>query len=128
MSSTKPKSKGISTAARKAKGRNGQQEIRDLLLERFPELEGDDLRSTAMGQSGVDLLLSPKAKKLLPISPEVKRRKTFAAQYDQIAQAERGDGLEPVVFFRGDRKPWLVILPVEVYLDLLRKRADSESL
>ena len=31
----------------KAKGRLGQQEVRDKLLESFPDLEPDDIKSTA---------------------------------------------------------------------------------
>ena len=48
----------------KAKGRLGQQEVRDKILKTFPELEPDDVRSTAMGQSGEDIQLSPRARKL----------------------------------------------------------------
>jgi hypothetical protein len=66
----------------KAKGRLGQQEIRDTILKTFPELEPDDVRSTAMGQSGEDIQLSPKARQLLPLSIEVKRRKGLATVYD----------------------------------------------
>ena len=37
------------TRAAKAKGRGGQQEVRDRLLETFPEFEPDDIKSTTMG-------------------------------------------------------------------------------
>ena len=60
----------------KQKGRLGQQEIRDALLEAFPELEPDDVKSTVMGDTGADIQLSPAARKLIPISIEVKRRKS----------------------------------------------------
>ena len=43
----------------KAKGRLGQQEVRDKLLETFPDLEPDDIKSTVMGDSGEDIQLSP---------------------------------------------------------------------
>jgi hypothetical protein len=42
------KRKGISVASAKGKGRTGQQEVRDMLLNLFPELEADDIRSTAI--------------------------------------------------------------------------------
>jgi len=48
--------------AAKAKGRLGQQEIRDRLLETFPEFEPDDIKSTTMGDTGCDVQLSPAAK------------------------------------------------------------------
>ena len=62
--------------AAKAKGRTGQNEIRDKLLEVFPEFEEDDIKSTTMGDTGEDIQLSPAARKKLPITIEVKRRKS----------------------------------------------------
>ena len=40
------------TSAAKAKGRTGQQEVRDKLLETFSEFEPDDIKSTTMGDTG----------------------------------------------------------------------------
>ena len=62
--------------AAKAKGRTGQNEIRDKLLETFPEFEEDDIKSTTMGDTGEDIQLSPAARKRMPITIEVKRRKS----------------------------------------------------
>lgn len=104
----------------KAKGRLGQQAIRDKLLEAFPQLEKDDIRSTAMGQSGEDLQLSPAARKLIPISAEVKRRKSFKTVYDFLNQAKQDGSYEPVVFFRADRQDWLVFCNLDHYIDLLK--------
>lgn len=105
----------------KAKGRLGQQEVRDAILKVFPELEKDDVRSTAMGQSGEDLQLSPAARKLLPISAEVKRRKSLKTIYDFVEQAKQEGKYEPVVFMRADYQNWLVVINMDHYLDLLRK-------
>ena len=63
------------TSAAKAKGRTGQQEVRDKLLETFSEFEPDDIKSTTMGDTGEDIQLSPAARKKIPLSIEVKRRK-----------------------------------------------------
>jgi hypothetical protein len=52
----------------KAKGRRFQQEVRDALLSNFPFLEPDDIRSTSMGASGEDILLSPAARRVYPYS------------------------------------------------------------
>ena len=105
----------------KAKGRLGQQEIRDKILKTFPQLEPDDVRSTAMGRSGEDIQLSPKARKVLPLSIEVKRRKNLATVYDWMDQAKQDGQYEPVVFFRGDRKEWVVMVGLEHYMDLVKK-------
>lgn len=110
-----------SARAAKAKGRTGQQEIRDKLYDLFPELEDGDIKSAIMGEGGADIQLSPAAHKLIPISIEVKRRKSgMKTQYDWLQQARSHTNDPPVVFFRADRSEWLVITPVDHYLELLR--------
>ena len=105
----------------KQKGRLGQQEIRDALLEAFPELEPDDVKSTVMGDTGADIQLSPAARKRIPLSIEVKRRKgELKTVYGFIEQASRHSAEEPVVFFRSDRKPWVVMIGIDHYMELLR--------
>jgi|TARA_B110000211_G_C13982351_1_gene510025 hypothetical protein len=109
------------TRQAKQKGRLGQQEIRDKLLETFPEFEPDDIKSTIMGDSGEDIQLSPAARKKIPLSIEVKRRKAeLKTVYGFIEQATRHSNHEPVVFFRSDRKPWVVMVGLEHYMELLR--------
>lgn len=109
------------TRRAKQKGRLGQQEVRDRLLETFPEFEPDDIRSTIMGDSGEDIQLSPAARKKLPLSIEVKRRKSeLKTVYGFIEQASKHTPHEPVVFFRSDRKPWVVMVGLDHYIDLLR--------
>ena len=109
------------TRQAKQKGRLGQQEIRDKLLETFPDLEPDDIKSTIMGDSGADIQLSPAARKKIPLSIEVKRRKSeLKTVYSFIEQATKHSGEEPVVFFRSDRKPWVVMIGLEHYMELLK--------
>ena len=109
------------TRATKAKGRGGQQEVRDKLLETFPEFEPDDIKSTTMGDTGEDIQLSPLARKTLPISIEVKRRKSgMKTAYDYIDQAGNHGKGEPVVFYRSDRQPWIVMVGMDHYMELLR--------
>jgi hypothetical protein len=77
------------TRAAKAKGRGGQNEIRDKLLETFPEFEPDDIKSTTMGDTGEDIQLSPAARKKIPITIEVKRRKSgMKMAYDYIEPSQ----------------------------------------
>lgn len=110
-----------SAKSSKAKGRTGQQEIRNKILETFEGLQEGDVLSTTMGESGEDIKLSPVARKLLPISIEVKRRKNgMKAQYEWIEQARSHQPYPPVVFFRADRKPWLVIVELEHYMELVK--------
>jgi len=109
------------TRAAKQKGRLGQQEIRDKILETFPDLEPDDVKSTTMGDGGEDIQLSPAARRKIPVTIEVKRRKSgMKMQYDWYDQAKRHGKGEPVLFFRADRKEWLVVIGIEHYMELLK--------
>jgi len=110
----------------KAKGRLGQQEVRDKLLETFPDLEPDDIKSTVMGDSGEDIQLSPAARKIIPLTIEVKRRKNnLKTVYDYMEQASNHAKGEPVVFYRSDRKPWVIMVGMEHYMKLLKVWADE---
>jgi len=110
------------TRAAKAKGRGGQNEIRDKLLQTFPEFEPDDIKSTTMGDTGEDIRLSPAARKKIPITIEVKRRKSgMKMAYDYIEQASKHGKGEPVVFFRADRKDWITMISIDHYMELLRR-------
>ena len=112
----------------KQKGRLGQNEIRDKLLETFPELEPDDIKGCVMGDTGEDIQLSPAARKMLPLSIEVKRRKTgLQTAYNYMEQASSHSKGEPVVCYRADRKPWLVMVGLDHYAQLLRSWNDNKS-
>ena len=114
--------------AAKQKGRLGQNEIRDKLLETFPELEPDDIKGCVMGDTGEDIQLSPAARKMLPLSIEVKRRKTgLQTAYNYMEQASSHNKGEPVVCYRSDRKPWLVMIGLDHYAQLLRSWNDNKS-
>lgn len=110
------------TSSAKAKGRKGQQEIRDKFLKAFPELHPDDIKSQIMGVNGEDIVLSPRAREVLPISTEVKRRRDFKTLYDFMAQAVQDGQYEPIVFLRGDRQEWLALCKADYLVELLKCR------
>lgn len=101
----------------KAKGRKLQQWVRDLLLEIFPVLEPDDIKSTGMGQSGEDVQLSPAARKLIPYSIECKNRTTISvyAWYKQ-SKANTPTGSEPILIIKQNRDRPLVVVDAEYFL------------
>lgn len=108
-------------ASAKAKGRRFQQWVRDKMLELAPWLEPDDVRSTSMGASGEDILLSPAAREVFPISMECKCQERLNVwksmeQAAEHAQAQEGD-YTPVLFFTRNRTPEYAVLPAA---DLLR--------
>lgn len=117
---------GLRPASAKNKGRLGQQGVRDAILNVFPELEPDDVRSTGMGQTGEDLQLSPAARKLLPIQIEVKNKATSQIHtfYDQ---AKTHGNYEPIVIVKRDRSIYLATMSLDYFLELLREKNNKST-
>ena len=105
----------------KAKGRNLQKWVRDLLLESFPQLEEDDVRSTSMGAGGEDLQLSPAARKLFGFSIECKNQERLNV-WDAYDQASANSGKhEPLLVMKKNRKKPLVVLDAETFVQIIKK-------
>ncbi len=66
----------MKTSSAKSKGRILQQWIRDMISIIF-KLEEGDIESRPMGSGGVDLMMSPKARRCFPFSIESKNTKKF---------------------------------------------------
>jgi len=62
----------IKTSSAKQKGRKFQQEAAKLITEKF-QLEEGDVVSRPMGSGGVDLMMSPAARRAFPVSVECKK-------------------------------------------------------
>lgn len=107
-------------ASNKAKGRNGQKEVQQLILKHFPELEHDDCRSNPMGSDGEDILMSPACRRLLPWNIEVKRKKKIGC-VRYMEQAGEHGGHEPVAIFREDRGEWYACITADYLFKLVRK-------
>ncbi len=108
----------IKTSSAKAKGRKLQQTVRDAILEAYPALEPDDVRSCAMGSAGEDLQLSPAASRAFPYSVECKARAGIALVYDAIAQAKTHNDRTPIAVIKADRKRPLVVVDLDDFLRL----------
>lgn len=62
----------MKTKSAKAKGKRLQNRVRDLLVEKYSKvLEEGDFKSTTMGESGIDIQLSPAARKKFPMGSRV---------------------------------------------------------
>ena len=94
--------------------------IRDILLKEFPSLEKDDIRSTAMGQGGEDIQLSPAARKLIPYQIECKS-KARSQIHTYYEQAASHGTYEPLVIVKMDRDIPLVTMSLDHFLTLLKK-------
>lgn len=104
----------MKTASAKAKGRELQKFVRDLILSLSSDLTEDDVRSTAMGQGGEDVQLSSAARLQYPFSIECKSRASFAF-YKDYEQAKRNAPKDttPILVCKGNYKKPVVIVDAE---------------
>jgi len=114
------KSTGIRPQSAKAKGRKLQQAVRDSILDSFPTLEADDVRSTSMGAGGADVQLSPAARKLFPYSVECKNLAKIAVfNYYEQSRTNAGN-YEPLVVIKQNRSKPLAVVDLDHFMNLVR--------
>lgn len=93
--------KRISVRAAKSKGRKLQNFVRDILRDVFRDkLEPEDIESRQMGGAGVDIILTPASKKLIPFDIECKNQQRFNLN-EAVKQANDNskEGRVPLVIF-----------------------------
>lgn len=107
-------------ASAKNKGRILQQLLCKTLVDKFEELESDDITSRSMGANGSDVLLSPLAKKLIPFDFECKNLASFAG-YNYLGQAESntGKGRKPCAVVKANHKKPVVVIYLDDFMELL---------
>ena len=104
----------------KNKGKRLQNNVRDLLLETFNQLEPDDIKSAIMGESGEDIKLSPAARKLIPFSFECKNQEALNI-WSSLEQAETNAGdHDPVLIFKRNRTKTYAVIEIEKFIELIR--------
>ena len=112
----------MKTRSAKNKGKRLQNDVRDLILETFKELEPDDVRSTTMGDSGEDILLSPAARKLFPFAVECKNQERLNI-WDSLSQAEWNAGTHiPILVCKRHRSKTYVAMNIDYLMDLLNDK------
>ena len=92
------------------------------ILAAFPQLHSDDVRSTSMGVSGEDILLSKAARNVFPYSVECKSLAKVAA-YKHLDQSVKNcpEGSEPLVVIKADRCSPIVIIDAEYFFSIIRR-------
>tara|TARA_R110002020_G_scaffold267349_1_gene482475 strand:- start:39 stop:395 length:357 start_codon:yes stop_codon:yes gene_type:complete len=111
-----------STRSRKAKGRALQNFVVSKLLEYAPALEQDDIKGAIMGETGMDIKLSPAAYKRYPLKIECKNQEKFKGIYSIYSQAEEHKGKgEPLVILKMNRKKPLVMMDLDFFLDIYKR-------
>ena len=110
----------IKPSSSKAKGRRAQQAIRDAILDAFPQLEPDDVKSTSMGAPGEDVQLSSAARKLFPyqVESKAKAKSQLHTYYDQ---AKTHGKHIPLVVVKMDRKETLACVELSHFMELVKR-------
>ena len=103
----------------KNKGRLLQKKVRDGILEAFPTLEPDDVKSTSMGAGGEDVMLSPAARKLFPYQIECKS-KAQSQLHTYYEQAKTHGKHQPLVVVKKDRAETLAVVEWSHFLELIK--------
>lgn len=114
------KTKKISVASAKAKGRRLQQWVRDWLRENLKGVEDDDIQSVPGGVNGPDISLSPLARRVFSWTVECKSRGATISAYGPLEQAESNllDNTKPVAILKQDRKEPIAVLYAKDFLEM----------
>ena len=99
--------------------------MRDQILQRFPTLSIDDVRSTSMGAGGEDVQLSSAARELVSYTIECKNRKAIAV-FKDYEQACTHGLVEPLVILKQNQSKPLALVDAAHFLDLLQKIKDLQ--
>lgn len=113
--------------SRKSKGRALQNFVRDRIIELF-QFHPDDVQVAIMGESGVDIKLSPLARALFPFSPECKNQEKISV-WEAIKQAESNakPDTAPIVVFKRNRSRPYVIIDFDKFMDMAKVTAGREN-
>lgn len=112
-----------SPRARKTKGYAFQKHIAEIIRTKF-NLEERDIVSTPSSVSGVDLLLSNRAKEVFPFSVEAKRQEnTNIWKWIEQAEQNRGEGI-PLVIFKKNHSDISCCLKFDDLLNLIGRNND----
>ena len=115
--------------SRKQKGKAFQNRVRDDLVDRLG-IDPGDILSTAMGQSGCDLYLSPAARARFPFGVECKAQERIALPewWEQCTRNAAAEGLTPLLVLKQSRREALAVLRWTDLLALLRHDHRWENL
>ena len=119
----------MKTSSAKQKGRTLQNEIVDALRIKYvslitanndTKLVDEDIKPAIMGMSGVDILLSPAAKKMIPYDIEAKNHQNIAI-WQALKQCEANSkepGRIPLLVFRRNHSKTYAVIELDHLLRL----------
>ena len=115
----------------KDKGEQFQQEVADRLCQVRKGFTSQDVQSCRMSTHGEDIILSPRARAVLPITVECKAQKrhsacaTWKQAHRQAKELCLSVQPEPVAFIKVDGEVPLVVMRAEYALALLAAAPDG---
>jgi hypothetical protein len=107
-------------ASRKNKARTLQKFVRDLILAHYI-LEPDDVLSTGMGQSGVDIKLSPLARKHFNFDVEAKNDENKSIWHCWQCTTDNEKKGKPLLFMKKNFKEALAIMRATDFMKILEE-------
>lgn len=112
----------MNTASAKAKGRNLQKWVRDLMRSLSSYLSPGDIESRPMGSQGTDIILSPAALKEWPLSIECKNQERVNV-FKSWGQCRSNviEGTIPVLVIKKNREKPIVIIDAETFFHLVHE-------
>ena len=115
----------------KDKGEQFQQEVADRLCQVRQGFTSEDVQSCRMSTHGEDIILSPDARAVLPITEECKAQKrhsacaTWKQAHRQAKKLCLSVQPEPAAFIKADGQVPLVVMRAEYALALLAAAPDG---
>lgn len=110
-------------SSRKAKGRTLQNFVHNNILLNFPTLEDGDVKKAIMGESGIDIKLSPHARRIFPYGIECKNTEKINI-WSAINQCEDNaikEKLTPLLVIKRNRTDPHVVLKWDDFIKLVKK-------
>jgi hypothetical protein len=107
------------TSSCKAKGRNLQNTIRQMLIDKYDMADPEEIKCAVMGESGVDIQIVGTTKKIIPFDIEAKNQEKLNI-WDSLKQAEHNstDTRIPLLVFKRNRSKIYACLLFEDLLDI----------
>ena len=102
----------------KAKGRNFQNKVREMIMDKLG-INEHDIKTAVMGESGMDIILSKAGRDTFPYAVECKKveRINIWQCYEQAC--ENSDDLTPLLVFSKNHSKVMVCFEFKDLLDLI---------
>jgi hypothetical protein len=120
------KTRRITHASAKARGRKFQRDVADQLRSRF-QIPEEDLWPAVGSENGEDIKMGSSARRILPISVECKCVESLNI-WEALKQAEvNAKAYEPVVAFKRNHSKVYAAIEFDFFLELLECHAKQRS-